>query len=146
MGKRTCEQCGATINGLDWIVVTPGRSVGDAHLCSEECGKQFMEAYDLELAWMAKRERELAEKEDKVNHPSHYTMGGIETLDFIKAKLTLEEYQGYLKGNILKYLSRERFKGGFEDLKKAQFYLTKLIETEPDFKECCGACYDKEED
>ena len=45
-------------------------------------------------------------KHDPVNHPAHYKVGGIETIDFIKAKLTPEEYRGYLKGNILKYGSR----------------------------------------
>lgn len=68
---------------------------------------------------------------DNVNHPSHYTSGGIETIDFIEAKLTREEFQGYLKGNIMKYITRERMKGGYEDLRKARFYLDKLIETEP---------------
>ena len=65
---------------------------------------------------------------DPVNHPSHYTQGGIETLDYIKAKLTQEEFCGYLKGNIFKYVSREGLKNGVEDLKKARFYLDKLVE------------------
>ena len=43
---------------------------------------------------------------DMVNHPPHYTDGGIETIDYIKAKLSREEYIGYLRGNILKYTSR----------------------------------------
>jgi hypothetical protein len=64
---------------------------------------------------------------DKVNHPSHYTAGGIETLDFIKAKLTREQYEGYLRGNVIKYISRYEHKGGVEDLKKAEFYLRELI-------------------
>lgn len=43
--------------------------------------------------------------------PSHYDAGGIETIDFIKAKLTPEQYKGYLLGNIIKYSSRLNFKG-----------------------------------
>ena len=64
---------------------------------------------------------------DNVNNPSHYTAGGIETLDYIKAKLTADEYAGYLQGNILKYISRYKHKNGVEDLRKAEFYLRELI-------------------
>lgn len=68
--------------------------------------------------------------EDMVNHPSHYCDGGIETIDFIKAKLTPQQFEGYLIGNILKYMSRAGKKGDdVEDLKKAQWYLNKLIDT-----------------
>ena len=66
---------------------------------------------------------------DNINAPDHYTKGGIETIDYIKAKLTCEEYEGYLKGNVLKYLSREHNKGGLDDLKKARVYLDWLIES-----------------
>ena len=63
-------------------------------------------------------------EEDMVNSPSHYTDGGIETIDFIRAKLTEEEFRGYCTGNALKYLSRAGKKGsGAEDLQKAQWYL-----------------------
>jgi hypothetical protein len=60
--------------------------------------------------------------EDKVNHPKHYTQGKIEVIDFI-----LDQKMGYLDSNILKYLCRYRWKNGLEDLKKAQWYLAKLI-------------------
>jgi hypothetical protein len=65
---------------------------------------------------------------DLVNHPPHYTDGGIECIEAIEAQLTTEEYRGYLKGNIAKYIWRERHKGGTESLKKARFYLDRLIE------------------
>ena len=65
---------------------------------------------------------------DLVNHPSHYTDGGIECIEAIEAQLTAEEYRGYLKGNIAKYVWRERHKGGTESLRKARFYLDRLIE------------------
>lgn len=65
---------------------------------------------------------------DNINHPSHYTQGGIECIDAIKASMTYHEYAGYLKGNCIKYLWRYRNKGrAVEDLKKAQWYLDKLI-------------------
>lgn len=66
------------------------------------------------------------ENTDNVNNPSHYTAGGIETLDYIKAKV--KDYPSYVAGNILKYVSRYEHKNGIEDLKKAQFYLNDLIE------------------
>jgi hypothetical protein len=67
-------------------------------------------------------------KLDFVNHPPHYTDGGIECIEAIEAQLTTEEYRGYLKGNCAKYIWRERHKGGTESLKKARFYLDRLIE------------------
>jgi hypothetical protein len=66
-------------------------------------------------------------QEDVVNHPSHYTDGGIETIEAIEAQLSQEEYEGYLRGNCVKYLWRWRHKGGVEDLKKCKWYLERLI-------------------
>ena len=63
---------------------------------------------------------------DNINHPSHYT-GAIETIDYIQDKLTPEEFKGAMKFNILKYISREKKKNGLEDIKKAEFYIKKLI-------------------
>ena len=65
---------------------------------------------------------------DNVNHPSHYMEGGIECIEAIEASLTTEEYRGFLKGNIQKYVWRERQKGGVESLQKAQWYLERLIQ------------------
>lgn len=65
--------------------------------------------------------------EDNVNHPAHYTQGGIECIDALKASMSRDEYRGFLKGNTMKYLWRYRMKGGVEDLKKARWYLDKLI-------------------
>lgn len=65
---------------------------------------------------------------DQVNHPSHYVDGGIECIEAIEAELTAEEYRGYMKGNIAKYIWRERLKGGTQSLKKAQWYLDRLIQ------------------
>lgn len=59
--------------------------------------------------------------------PSHYAVGGIETIEYIKAKLGKAGYEGYCLGNILKYVSRADHKGGVEDLKKAAKYLEWLI-------------------
>lgn len=66
---------------------------------------------------------------DNIN-PSHYKRLPKETIERIKDNLTPEEFKGYLKGNILKYLDRYQDKNGVEDLKKANWYLNKLIEIE----------------
>ncbi len=73
---------------------------------------------------------------DMVNHPEHYKAGGIETLDFIKAKLNnmanITPYQAYCLGNAMKYISRADLKGKFEeDIKKAIFYLRSAIGDDP---------------
>lgn len=67
---------------------------------------------------------------DMVNSPPHYKVGGIEVIDFIQAKLTTEEFRGYLQGNVLKYSSRVGYKGdASEDLAKLVWYANKLQET-----------------
>lgn len=69
-------------------------------------------------------------KNDTVNNPLHYTTGGIETIDYLKAKMTSEQFRGFLIGNVLKYVSRYPHKNGVEDLKKAEWYLNRLIQIE----------------
>ena len=64
---------------------------------------------------------------DNVDRPIHYAAGSIECIDAIEAQLSAEEFRGYLKGNIIKYLWREKHKGGIESLKKAKWYLNKLL-------------------
>lgn len=65
---------------------------------------------------------------DNVNHPQHYTTGKIEVIDIMEDQLNPEEYRGYIKGQVLKYITRERYKNGLEDLKKAYWYLGRLIQ------------------
>jgi len=80
---------------------------------NKEVGKLFSEAY------------EKYKDDDTVNHPPHYRAGGIETIDFIEAKDL-----NYRLGNVVKYVSRAGKKVNsdpLEDLKKAQFYLTREI-------------------
>lgn len=63
---------------------------------------------------------------DPVNQPSHYKVGGVETIDFIEAKGL-----GYHLGNVIKYITRAGHKGtnqGLEDLRKARWYLDRAIE------------------
>lgn len=66
---------------------------------------------------------------DLINNPPHYTAGGIETIDYMRAKASPEEFRGYLRLNALKYLSRAGLKGdAVEDLRKAAWYVNRLIE------------------
>lgn len=67
---------------------------------------------------------------DVVNKPNHYMAGGIETIEYIRAKLNYDQLKGYYLGNLLKYLSRAEFKNGKEDYLKAQVYLKWLIDLE----------------
>lgn len=78
-------------------------------------------------ATMVWDEGEWKMKHDNVNHPKHYTAGGIECIEAIEAALTPEEFRGYIKGNAIKYAWRERHKGGDESLRKAMWYLDRLL-------------------
>ena len=75
----------------------------------------------------AKRNDEVEPTNDAVQHPSHYTQGGIECIDAIRASMTADGFCDYCKGNIIKYIWRWRDKGGVEDLRKASVYLNWLI-------------------
>ena len=63
---------------------------------------------------------------DPVERPLHYTIGEIECIDAIRSALGDQEWRGFLKGQILKYVWRELWKGGDEDVAKAGFYLDML--------------------
>jgi hypothetical protein len=113
--RQPCERCGTT----EHVV---------AH--HEDYNKP------LDVVWLCKhhhkeRHSELDRMEkpkpDMINHPPHYTHGGIETIVYIKAKLSPEEYVGYLRGNIFKYTSRIGLKGeSNEDAGKIEFYSKEL--------------------
>lgn len=64
--------------------------------------------------------------EDKVNKPAHYVMKK-ECIEIIKDAMTDFEFEGYLQGNIMKYMYRWRHKNGVEDLEKAKWYINYLI-------------------
>lgn len=69
---------------------------------------------------------------DSVNHPDHYTFGGIECIDAIHAALGDDGFIAYCEGNAIKYLWRHRLKGGRESLEKARWYIDRMIETRCD--------------
>ena len=74
-------------------------------------------------------DRPVARAVDMVDQPPHYTAGGVECIEAIKAAMTREAYTGYLKGAALKYMWRyEKKINPVEDLRKARWYLNKLLE------------------
>ena len=65
---------------------------------------------------------------DPVEKPDHYNKGAIEAIEAIKASMPPHEFNGYLKGNALKYLWRYDYKGKpIEDLRKCRWYIDRLI-------------------
>lgn len=69
-------------------------------------------------------------EKETVNHPSHYqSKSGLEAIDVIEAFCDgLNGIEAFCTGNALKYLCRWKSKNGIEDLKKAQWYINRLIE------------------
>ena len=63
---------------------------------------------------------------DIVNNPAHY-QGEVECIDAIKSSMSKQQYIGYLKGNIIKYIWRFERKNGLEDLQKSEWYIQRLI-------------------
>ena len=71
-------------------------------------------------------------KADMVNHPPHYetSLPGVESIDIVEDfTKNLSGFEGFCEGNVLKYLCRWKYKNGLEDLKKAQWYMDKLVST-----------------
>lgn len=68
------------------------------------------------------------EPEKDVANQDHYKNQGIEPIEYMRSTFTQDEFRGFLRGNVTKYLARHKDKNGLEDLKKAQVYLGWLIE------------------
>jgi hypothetical protein len=67
-------------------------------------------------------------KVEMVHHPDHYNVGNIECIDAIESALSPDQFAGFCRGNAIKYIWRCDNKGGHEDLKKALWYLERLID------------------
>lgn len=99
-----------------WVMAIIGRNV----VYEEDC-----EPWELKEVTKPHHTRD----SDPVERPSHYTAGEIECIDAIQAATTQEEFEGFLRGNVLKYLWRCNLKSNkTEDLNKARWYLNRLIE------------------
>ncbi len=64
----------------------------------------------------------------------HYVTKSVQPWDAMKAWMSNEEFAGFLRGNVIKYIARYKDKGGVADLEKARHYLDKLIEINKDEK------------
>lgn len=86
---------------------------------------------ELDLATCENSEIECYSKKsdaDMVNHPSHYTQGGIECIDALKAATVSKTgIEAICTANVIKYLWRYEEKNGIEDVKKARWYIDRLI-------------------
>ena len=78
--------------------------------------------------WEPMHEQKSETENDVVNHPSHYTQGGIECIDAMKSAFGADELAVYCKIAAFKYLWRSEFKNGDEDIEKAIWYLNKYKE------------------
>lgn len=119
--RQPCERCGTTKDVVahheDYT-----KPLDVLWLCEIHHKERHME-----IARMEKEKAAQNPKPDMVNHPPHYTHGGIETISYIRAKLSPEEYVGYLRGNIMKYTSRIGLKGeSNEDAGKIEWYSKEL--------------------
>ena len=98
--------------------------------CSD-CGWQFDTISELNAHTMIVHIPEsMKAKTDSIN-PDHYKAGGIEVIDILRAKLTPEQFEGFLMGNVIKYTFRCKMKNGAEDLKKAAWYSSMLAGVDP---------------
>ncbi len=104
---------------------------------------KWAEKHPIEAAWMMgyeviEEKEDGMEKTDKprpaeagdaVNHPAHYTQGGIECIEALKAATAgLEGIEAVCTANAIKYLWRWKHKGGVQDLDKAMWYIKRLKE------------------
>lgn len=73
--------------------------------------------------------------EDVVNHPSHYETGKFECIEVMQEALGYDAVRDFCICNAFKYLYRHKRKNGYEDIKKAQWYLNKCVEMTEDARE-----------
>jgi len=118
--KEVAQAAGVPVNTVYQTVYLAKKKLGNGQVISVLAPNA-----QASLALFGDKEIQRASiKDDKVNSPAHYKVGGIETIDFIEAKKL-----GYNLGNVVKYVSRADHKGRLlEDLKKAQWYLAREID------------------
>jgi hypothetical protein len=97
------------------------------------CPPPYTKEYNLEDYFKGLQKVTMADDKDMVNSPAHYTQGDIECIDAIAQVVKdLDGMEAMCTGNAIKYLWRWKHKNGVEDLKKAQWYLQRMIDN---FKE-----------
>ena len=115
---------GVTKLSEDEILYHVKNDIGDTEFIIEQNLRDIFDDFP-----SAKESVKLEPSSDAVFHPSHYTIGGIESIEVLRAKLTKEQFEGFCLGNALKYSMRANFKGKFtEDMAKASNYISMLEE------------------
>ena len=92
--------------------------------------------------WKVEKEASSEQEPDPVEAPSHYTRGGVECIDAIRAAIGEERFRGYMRGTAIKYLWRCEHKHDTptEDLRKARRCIDILLGLETDIDEECSMC------
>lgn len=117
-----CKECGYEYS------IRQDRVNGKWKGVCQFCEKKQKETSPQELMQKAQEVVEEAKKHDAVNHPKHYTQGKIECIEALEsATINKRGIEAVCTANIIKYLWRYESKNGIEDVKKAQWYLQKLI-------------------
>lgn len=118
-----CPNCGKIMKRDD--VLLTSNPPQDRYVC-QNCGEV---RFVLRGAQKAADAATHSEVNDNVEHPLHYCHGGIECIDAIEsATHDLTGAEAVLTGQVIKYLWRWKWKNGVEDLRKAKWYLDRLIE------------------
>lgn len=127
---KSCERCRAMIAAKAFDIPCPTIWNRFPRGTAALCGFEVIED-DTPTIAEAVEENSEDVKPDPVNRPAHYTSGGIECIDAMQAAFGVEAVKDFCLCNAFKYLWRHRNKNGVEDLKKARWYLNRLIsETE----------------
>ena len=79
-----------------------------------------------------------------VKNQEHYTVQTVQPIEYMEITMTPEQYEGYLLGNVIKYVSRYRGKNGLEDLRKAKVYMAWLVDHVADIDERSEAATGKD--
>lgn len=136
--NRYCRECGKCNNcELKKFYDTHIDEYTDDYGCEFDKMDEYMvdKIYgwykELDPAACENAEGDCCDKEpnvDMVNHPSHYTQGGIECIDALKAATVSKTgIEAVCTANAIKYLWRYEEKNGVEDVKKARWYIDRLI-------------------
>ena len=126
------------IKNEDFDLCPHGRHIGAVCIpCAEEAGAK---PGNLKVDDRPYTNGTLPWPSDEINSPLHYTVGGYEAIDVIRAKLTPEEYIGGLKWQIMKYIMRANYKGHHDaDCKKAAWYAEELRQFISDLESATSA-------
>jgi hypothetical protein len=111
--------------------------MSNVHVCDEDWFEELLRmwndrqtTYQIEIGGSSMLKGDSVHESDSVNAPAHYQGDKMQCIDAMEAMLTQDEFRGYLRGNVFKYQWRFREKGGVEDLRKARWYLDRLIKLE----------------